>query len=68
MNLKVLLPHRLDRVAALTSGILCYETKADGEVFGAVDEGVLVKSGAVVLSSDQGLVGQFNDAVGNCAT
>ncbi|MDO9104942.1 MAG: F0F1 ATP synthase subunit epsilon [Methylovulum sp.] len=46
-----LLPHRLDCVAALTPGILIYETEADGEVFVAVDEGVLVKTGADVLVS-----------------
>jgi F-type H+-transporting ATPase subunit epsilon len=46
-----LLPHRLDCVAALTPGILTYETEADGEVFVAVDEGVLVKTGADVLVS-----------------
>lgn len=41
-----LLPHRLDCVAALEPGILTYETEADGEVFVAVDEGMLVKTGA----------------------
>ena len=46
-----LLPHRLDCVAALVPGILGYETEADGEVFIAVDEGVLVKTGAEVLVS-----------------
>ena len=46
-----LLPHRLDCVAALTPGILTYETEADGEVFVAVDEGVLIKAGAAVLVS-----------------
>jgi len=46
-----LLPHRLDCVAALTPGILLYETDAAGEVFVAVDEGVLVKAGAEVLVS-----------------
>ncbi len=46
-----LLPHRLDCVAALVPGILTYETAADGEVFVAVDEGVLVKTGAEVLVS-----------------
>ncbi len=46
-----LLPHRLDCVAALIPGILVYETKADGEVFVAVDEGVLVKVGADILVS-----------------
>ncbi len=46
-----LLPQRLDCVAALAPGILTYETEADGEVFVAVDEGVLVKSGPDVLVS-----------------
>lgn len=46
-----LLPHRLDCVAALAPGILTYETDADGEVFVAVDEGVLVKTGPEVLVS-----------------
>ena len=46
-----LLPHRLDCVAALAPGILTYETDADGEVFMAVDEGVLVKTGPEVLVS-----------------
>ena len=46
-----ILPHRLDCVAALAPGILTYETEADGEVFVAVDEGVLIKAGADVLVS-----------------
>ena len=46
-----LLPHRLDCVAALTPGILIYETAAEGEVCLAVDEGVLVKTGPDVLVS-----------------
>ena len=46
-----ILPHRLDCVAALVPGILIYETQSDGEVFVAVDEGVLVKTGADVLVS-----------------
>jgi F-type H+-transporting ATPase subunit epsilon len=46
-----LLPHRLDCVAALAPGILTYETEAEGEVFVAVDEGVLVKAGSEVLVS-----------------
>ena len=46
-----LLPHRLDCVAALAPGILTYETAAEGEVFIAIDEGVLVKTGADVLVS-----------------
>ena len=46
-----LLPHRLDCVAALAPGVLIYETDVDGEVFLAVDEGVLVKTGSDVLVS-----------------
>jgi F-type H+-transporting ATPase subunit epsilon len=46
-----ILPQRLDCVAALVPGILIYETAADGEVFVAVDEGILVKTGAEVLVS-----------------
>lgn len=46
-----LLPHRLDCVAALAPGILTYETPSDGEVFLAVDQGVLVKTGPDVLVS-----------------
>jgi F-type H+-transporting ATPase subunit epsilon len=46
-----LLPHRLDCVAALAPGILTYETESEGEVFLAVDVGVLVKTGPDVFVS-----------------
>jgi F-type H+-transporting ATPase subunit epsilon len=46
-----LLPHRLDCAAALVPGILVYETESEGEVFLAVDQGVLVKTGQDVLVS-----------------
>ena len=46
-----LLPRRLDCVAALAPGILIYENEAEGEVYVAVDEGVLVKTGLDVLVS-----------------
>jgi F-type H+-transporting ATPase subunit epsilon len=46
-----LLPHRLDCVSALAPGILIYETEAEGEVYVAVDEGVLVKTGFNVFVS-----------------
>jgi len=46
-----LLPHRLDCVAALAPGILTYETDTGGEVYVAVDQGVLIKTGADVLVS-----------------
>jgi F-type H+-transporting ATPase subunit epsilon len=52
-----LLPHRLDCVAALVPGILIYQTEADGEVFVAVDEGVLVKTGPDVLVSVRRAIG-----------
>ena len=46
-----LLPHRLDCVSAIAPGILIYETDSGGEEYVAVDEGVLVKTGADVLVS-----------------
>jgi F-type H+-transporting ATPase subunit epsilon len=46
-----LLPHRLDCVAALAPGVLIYETDAEGEVFVAADQGVMVKTGTDVLVS-----------------
>jgi F-type H+-transporting ATPase subunit epsilon len=46
-----ILPRRLDCVAALSPGILTYENETDGEVYLAVDEGVLVKTGLDVLIS-----------------
>jgi len=63
-----LLPHRLDCVAALAPGILTYETESEGEVFVAVDEGVLVKTGLDVLVSVRRALGgtdlgQLRDSV-----
>ncbi|HUX83030.1 MAG TPA: F0F1 ATP synthase subunit epsilon, partial [Halothiobacillus sp.] len=52
-----LLPHRLDCVAPLAPGILVFETEAEGEVYLAVDEGILVKSGADVLVSVRNAIG-----------
>ncbi len=52
-----LLPHRLDCVAALAPGILTYETEADGEVYVAIDDGVLVKAGMDVLVSARRALG-----------
>jgi F-type H+-transporting ATPase subunit epsilon len=46
-----LLPHRLACVAALRPGILTYQTESGPEVFVAVDEGVMVKTGLDVLVS-----------------
>jgi F-type H+-transporting ATPase subunit epsilon len=63
-----LLPHRLDCVAALTPGILIYEDEAQGEVYVAVDEGVLIKTGPDVLVSVRNAIagtdlGQLHEAV-----
>lgn len=63
-----LLPHRLDCVSALTPGILMYETETEGEVYVAVDEGVLVKTGTDVFVSVRRALGgtsleQLRDAV-----
>jgi F-type H+-transporting ATPase subunit epsilon len=63
-----LLPRRRDCVAALAPGILLYQTKAAGEAFVAVDEGVLVKTGRDVLVSVRRAIGgtdlhQLRDAV-----
>jgi len=52
-----LLPRRLDCVAPLVPGILTYETDTEGEVFLAVDEGVLVKAGQDVLVSVRRAIG-----------
>ena len=62
------LPNRLDCVAALVPGILIYEEEADGEVYVAVDEGVLVKTGLDVLISVRNAIsgtdlGQLREAV-----
>lgn len=63
-----LLPRRLDCVAALVPGILIYETEMEGEVYVAVDEGVMVKTGPDVLVSVRQAIGgtdldQLRDAV-----
>jgi F-type H+-transporting ATPase subunit epsilon len=63
-----LLPHRLDCVAALAPGILIYENEAEGEVYVAVDEGVLIKTGPDVLVSVRNAIagtdlGQLRESV-----
>jgi F-type H+-transporting ATPase subunit epsilon len=63
-----LLPRRRDCIAALVPGILTYQTDADGEVYVAVDEGILVKTGPDVLVSVRRALGgtdlsQLHDAV-----
>lgn len=63
-----LLPHRLDCVAALSPGILIYENEAEGEVYVAVDEGILIKTGLDVLVSVRNAIagtdlGELREAV-----
>jgi F-type H+-transporting ATPase subunit epsilon len=63
-----LLPQRLDCVAALTPGILIYQTDTESEVYVAVDEGVLIKTGPDVLVSVRRALlgtdlGQLHEAV-----
>ncbi len=63
-----LMPRRLDCVAALVPGILIYETTAEGEVYVAVDEGVLIKTGLDVFVSVRNAIGgtdlsQLHEAV-----
>jgi F-type H+-transporting ATPase subunit epsilon len=52
-----LLPHRLDCVASLAPGILIYQNEAKGEVYVALDEGVLVKTGLDVSVSVRNAIG-----------
>ncbi len=52
-----LLEHRLDCVAALVPGILTYLQKDNSPVYLAVDEGVLVKTGAEILVSVRQAIG-----------
>jgi len=46
-----ILPNRLDCVASLSAGILVIEVEGEEEAYIAVDEGVLVKTGADVRIS-----------------
>ncbi|MEB0140631.1 MULTISPECIES: F0F1 ATP synthase subunit epsilon [unclassified Undibacterium] len=46
-----ILPQRRDCVAALCAGMLTYQTAEEGEVFVAVDAGVLVKCGSEIRVS-----------------
>lgn len=51
-----LLPHRLDCTTILSPGILTYETDKE-EVFLAIDEGIMVKTGYDVLISTRNAIG-----------
>jgi len=52
-----LLPQRLDCVAALSAGILTYQSASQGEVYLAVDEGIMVKTGNEVRVSVRNAIG-----------
>jgi F-type H+-transporting ATPase subunit epsilon len=52
-----LLPQRLDCVAALSPGILTYATEGASDVYLAVDEGVLIKTGPEVVVSVRHAIG-----------
>lgn len=63
-----ILPQRLDGVAALAPGVLSYATAAGSEVFLAIDEGVMVKTGkdvwiAVRHAISSKNLGNLHDAV-----
>jgi F-type H+-transporting ATPase subunit epsilon len=63
-----LLPHRLDCIAALSPGILIFEKETGGEVYVAVDEGVMVKTGLDVQVSVRNAIsgtdlGELREAV-----
>jgi F-type H+-transporting ATPase subunit epsilon len=51
-----LLPRHVDFASALVPGILSFETRGGGEVFLAVDEGILIKCGQEVLVSTRNAV------------
>lgn len=62
------LPHRLDCVASLVPGILLVETRAAKEIYIAVDEGVMIKTGLKVFVSVRNAIsgkdlGQLRQAV-----
>jgi F-type H+-transporting ATPase subunit epsilon len=52
-----LLPNRLDCTSALVPGILTYVDKNGAEKYVAVDEGVLIKTGADVFVSVRNAIG-----------
>ncbi len=51
-----LLPRHIDFVTALVPGLLSFESEKEGEVFMAVDEGILVKTGQRVMVSTRNAI------------
>ena len=54
------LPNRLDCVAPLVPCIMMYETQKEGEIYIAVDQGVMVKTGPKVVISVRHAIGGFD--------
>ncbi len=52
-----LLPHRLDCVAVLIPGILTYRIEKGMDIYVAIDEGTLVKTGKTVAISVRNAIG-----------
>ncbi len=52
-----LLPQRLDCCAVVAPGILVYETAEGQEKYVAVDEGIMVKTGLLILISVRNAIG-----------
>lgn len=52
-----LLPHRLDCTAGIAPGVLTYRRKTGEDVYLAIDEGVLIKTGPEVTISVRNAVG-----------
>ena len=52
-----ILPQRLDCAAILVPGIMEYETSEEGKIYIALDEGILVKTGADVTISVRNAIG-----------
>lgn len=52
-----LLPNRLDCTASLVPGILTYEAQEEGEVYVAVNDGVMIKAGKNVFVSVRNAIG-----------
>jgi F-type H+-transporting ATPase subunit epsilon len=55
-----ILPHRQDCVAALQPGIFLHQTVGGTEVYTAIDEGILIKTGTEVTVSVRRAIGGSN--------
>lgn len=52
-----ILPQRLDCATVLVPGIMEYQTSKEGKIYIALDEGILVKTGANVIISARNAIG-----------